>query len=78
MNQVKNSVKELLHETIDLLNEDEANELLDVVRGSSRRMASRSRCGDWRKTRCLRSRAGRSNLTILNRFEPRVARRPRY
>lgn len=32
MNQVENSVKELLHETIDLINEDEANELLDVVR----------------------------------------------
>jgi hypothetical protein len=32
MNQVKNSVKELLHEVIDLLNEEEANQLLEMIR----------------------------------------------
>ncbi len=32
MNEVNNSVKEFLHEVIDLLNEDEANQLLELIK----------------------------------------------
>ncbi len=32
MNQVQNSVKELLHEAVDLLSEDEAKQLLELMR----------------------------------------------
>jgi hypothetical protein len=32
MNQVQNSVKELLHEAVDLLSEEEAKQLLELIR----------------------------------------------
>jgi hypothetical protein len=32
MNQVQSSVKELLHEVVDLLSEDEAKQLLELIR----------------------------------------------